>query len=205
MESETRESLINAALKLCATEGLYCPSLRRICKAAGQKNTAAVHYHFGEREGLLRACLSHVCDHLDSHAEVDPWLPRPASQMSPLAMAVYPFCLPLLLLPRRHPEWGGAGVHFLARVMQGESDVLAQELRRVTEPGADAFVEALSPMLPHLSAQLLRARHELLLSTLFGALTGQRVWDIRPDEVRGLASLHMVMDFVMGGLSAPTT
>lgn len=48
--------LIDAAETLFVERGLDVP-LGEITKAAGQRNTGAVHYHFGGRDGLLRAIL----------------------------------------------------------------------------------------------------------------------------------------------------
>ncbi|NUU21073.1 MAG: helix-turn-helix transcriptional regulator [Streptomycetaceae bacterium] len=52
----TRRLLIDAAETLLAEKGLDVP-LGEITKAAGQRNTGAIHYHFGGRDGLLRAIL----------------------------------------------------------------------------------------------------------------------------------------------------
>ncbi|MGW0660259.1 TetR/AcrR family transcriptional regulator [Streptodolium elevatio] len=52
----TRRSLVDAAELLFVEKGLDVP-LGEITKAAGQRNTGAVHYHFGGRDGLLRAIL----------------------------------------------------------------------------------------------------------------------------------------------------
>jgi AcrR family transcriptional regulator len=52
----TRRLLIDAAEQLFVEKGLDVP-LGEITKAAGQRNTGAVHYHFGGRDGLLRAIL----------------------------------------------------------------------------------------------------------------------------------------------------
>ena len=46
---------MDAAVLLLAERGLRGVSLREINDAAGQRNTNALHYHFGDREGLLRA------------------------------------------------------------------------------------------------------------------------------------------------------
>jgi AcrR family transcriptional regulator len=51
----TRQRLLDAAALLFAERGLRGASLREINDAAGQRNTNALHYHFGDREGLLRA------------------------------------------------------------------------------------------------------------------------------------------------------
>ncbi|WP_436771897.1 TetR/AcrR family transcriptional regulator [Yinghuangia sp. YIM S09857] len=52
----TRRLLIDAAELLFVEKGLDVP-LGEITRAAGQRNTGAVHYHFGGRDGLLRAIL----------------------------------------------------------------------------------------------------------------------------------------------------
>ena len=51
----TRERLLDAAVLLFAERGIRGASLREINEAAGQRNTNALHYHFGDRDGLLRA------------------------------------------------------------------------------------------------------------------------------------------------------
>lgn len=51
----TREHLIDVAEQLLSTRGVDSVSLREIRLAAGQRNTSALQFHFGDREGLLRA------------------------------------------------------------------------------------------------------------------------------------------------------
>ena len=51
----TRLWLIETAERLFAERGIDNVSLREINRAAGQKNVAALHYHFGTRESLLEA------------------------------------------------------------------------------------------------------------------------------------------------------
>src|SRR5438270_11775123 len=52
--SDTRGIILDAAERLYAERGLDGVSLRQITEAAGQRNNAAVHYHFGGRDGLVR-------------------------------------------------------------------------------------------------------------------------------------------------------
>lgn len=51
----TREHLLDVAEQLLSTRGIEGVSLREIRLAAGQRNTSALQFHFGDREGLLRA------------------------------------------------------------------------------------------------------------------------------------------------------
>jgi AcrR family transcriptional regulator len=51
----TREHLIDVAEQLLSVRGVESVSLREIRLAAGQRNTSALQFHFGDREGLVRA------------------------------------------------------------------------------------------------------------------------------------------------------
>ena len=74
--NDTRGALLSAAERLFADGGIDGPSLREITRAAGQRNTSALQYHFGDRDELLRAVLERhlrsvdlnraaLLDHLD--------------------------------------------------------------------------------------------------------------------------------------------
>lgn len=52
-----RRQILDAALRLFATNGISSTSLREIRLAANQRNAAALQYHFTDKEGLLRALL----------------------------------------------------------------------------------------------------------------------------------------------------
>jgi AcrR family transcriptional regulator len=57
MTAEARLAIVRAAEELFAAEGIEGPSLREIARQAGQGNTNAAQYHFGDRDGLLLAVL----------------------------------------------------------------------------------------------------------------------------------------------------
>jgi AcrR family transcriptional regulator len=54
---QTREHLLDVAEQLFGHLGLDNVSLRQIRLAAGQGNTAAVQYHFGDRDGVVAAIV----------------------------------------------------------------------------------------------------------------------------------------------------
>jgi AcrR family transcriptional regulator len=54
----TRQKILDAAMALFAERGLDAVSLSEINRAAGQRNASALQYHFGGRDGLLRAILA---------------------------------------------------------------------------------------------------------------------------------------------------
>lgn len=51
----TRTQLLDAAERLFAEHGLANVTVRAIVERAGQKNASALHYHFVDRDGLVRA------------------------------------------------------------------------------------------------------------------------------------------------------
>ncbi|MFJ2767122.1 TetR/AcrR family transcriptional regulator [Streptomyces sp. NPDC087300] len=55
----TRIRLIETAERLFAERGVHAVSLREIAAAAGQRNTSAVAYHFGDKSGLVTAVYAH--------------------------------------------------------------------------------------------------------------------------------------------------
>ena len=59
MAGDTRIRLIETAERLFGERGVYGVSLREIGAEAGQRNTGAVRYHFGNKERLVNAVFEH--------------------------------------------------------------------------------------------------------------------------------------------------
>ena len=51
--------MLVAAERLFAERGLHGVSMREVVAAAGQRNNSAIQYHFGGRDGLVRAVFAH--------------------------------------------------------------------------------------------------------------------------------------------------
>ncbi len=93
--TDTRAALLDAALGLFAEQGVELPSLREITRAADQRNTNALQYHFNDRQGLLRDLLNRQGDTVDEHRNtlldeiavggVDALRPLAAALVLPLA------------------------------------------------------------------------------------------------------------------------
>jgi AcrR family transcriptional regulator len=64
--SATRLRLLDEAARVFATRGVYQSTVKEILAAAGQRNASALTYHFGSREGVLRAILRRHGDRLDA-------------------------------------------------------------------------------------------------------------------------------------------
>jgi AcrR family transcriptional regulator len=67
--ARTRERLLDAAEGLWAERGVEAVSLREIRLAAGQRNNSALQFHFGDRDGLLRALVQRHLPRIDGLRE----------------------------------------------------------------------------------------------------------------------------------------
>lgn len=67
--ASTRADLVRAATALMAADGVDGPSLREITRAAGARNTAALQYHFGDRDALLAAVVGAYADTIAEHRD----------------------------------------------------------------------------------------------------------------------------------------
>lgn len=112
---DTRHSLTLAALDLLAERGLDAVSMRTINQAAGTRNASAVHYYFGNRDGMLRAITEFIASELDIwRADALAELERredPPSNAEVLWAAFRPYAK----LYSERP-YGRSALRFLARV-----------------------------------------------------------------------------------------
>lgn len=76
----TRAKILDQAERLFATRGVYQATVREITVAAGQRNSSALNYHFGSREGVLFAILAKHAAPLD--AERAELVQEPLSHMA---------------------------------------------------------------------------------------------------------------------------
>jgi len=65
--SETRARLLVEAERLFAEVGIWQAATAEIVAAAGQRNSSALTYHFGSRQGVLDALLASHGNPIDAH------------------------------------------------------------------------------------------------------------------------------------------
>jgi len=86
----TSTRLVRAAEQLWAAHGIDAVSLREINRVAGAKNASALQYHFGDRDGLLRAVLAkhHGSVEARRHAMLDAYEAAATADLRALAGAL---------------------------------------------------------------------------------------------------------------------
>jgi AcrR family transcriptional regulator len=148
---DTRETLLDAAEKLFSEHGIQASSLRMITQQAGA-NLAAVHYHFGSKEGLVRAVYSRRLRPLEEErlrllAACD------TAGEAGVEQVLVAFVAPLLRRVREIPDGGQDFARLMGRAFMEPSEELRSMLLEEFRTTADRFIAALHERLPHLSRQ----------------------------------------------------
>lgn len=202
----TRRQLCLAAEALVATQGLPTATLRKVAIAAGQKNTAAVSYHFGNMEDLLRA----VVDLRLRDTEAERCRMIEASGLPVVALDAFTAwrCLarPLLHLPdERAPH---AHVRFLMQMSAAGmlSDPFDVTLARPDTPSITLLLARIQDLLADLHPQVGRARIALCGMMFWNAVTLYDEHALGPEPSIDLeALLEDVEGLIRGILTVPRT
>jgi AcrR family transcriptional regulator len=148
------ERLLRTAERLFAQRGVDAVSLREIGVAAGHRNNSAAQYHFGSKQGLLRAIFAYRMRPINARRlEMLAVLERDG-RTGDLRALIEAFVVPLAEAQRR----GSFYARFLAQVLGGpaegalEMDVL-EGMRRFLRH-ADACLGHLPPRLRELRLRL---------------------------------------------------
>jgi AcrR family transcriptional regulator len=118
----TTDRLISAAEQLFAAHGIDGISLREINRAAGAKNASALQYHFGDRDGLVRAVMAKHHGDVEArrHAMLDAYEADGRDDLRALAGAlVRPLAAKLA-----DPQGGPAYLRILADLMNRPRPVI---------------------------------------------------------------------------------
>ncbi|HMB54533.1 MAG TPA: TetR/AcrR family transcriptional regulator [Thermoanaerobaculia bacterium] len=146
--AHTREALLDAAQELFAERGIASSSLRAITAAAGA-NLAAVSYHFGSKEGLVRALFQRGLRPLNDERLRRLDACEAAADPPAVPAVVAAFVAPVVEKMQSREERGFA--RLVGRVFwepdDGTRRLLLAEFRHVLERFAAALARAL-PGLP---------------------------------------------------------
>lgn len=201
--ADTRERLLLTALHLYATEGLHAVSLRRISTVAGSKNSAAMHYHFQNKLGVVQALVELIAKELSHIATT---LRMEKSPKRSLRSACRDTLRPLVLLPTRQ-TWGTDGVHYLSRLVSENDADIAAMVNAMFAPFWQRVDQALEAQLPELPPAVRRLRLMFMTTNVLhgiaevGWLTHTPLGDLSDFDEDTL--LDHLVDYLIGGLQAP--
>ena len=203
--TDTRERILDAAERLFAAHGFAGTSLRAVTREA-EVNLAAVHYHFGTKEGLLRAVLDRVVvpvnrERLERLGQLEA---GSGDKPLPVEGILEAFLAPTLRSIRDLGEWGVIITRFLGRSYTEPSELVQRLAREDYGEVGQRFTEALGRALPHLSEAELHRRFKLVVGVLTYILadagrTGEYADDL--SDVDGMVG--RLVAFLAAGLRAP--
>lgn len=161
----TRELIIVTAERLFAEFGIEAVSLRDIAAAAEQKNNAAVHYHFGDKENLLKEIiLFRVKDIEDRSTRIQEKLHsgrRPPNVSDYVRSYILPF--------ERNIHDGDYYLLFLSRIII-ERGGIASLRDQVTIKSTNLLREGLRRALPNCPEATIEARWQIVVISVIHSL-----------------------------------
>lgn len=214
---QTKEKLVEKAIELFARHGIQGVSLRTVMDKAGAKNTAAVSYHFGNREALLIAALDKVLEATAQEVTLaesaklgyDMSFDTKAFPETELNALIAFAMLPIITLPHRKP-WGEDGIKLLARIIMGEAQELAPHLEGSTVTDSLELLDSVSDIIPQVPKSVLKNRIDFVFVNLICGmasvpyLAAVEKAGISPMQPQNMLARQLV-DYAAGGLRALAT
>ena len=153
---DTKAQLKRAAQALFARHGAAAVTVQQIVQAAGQRNNAALHYHFGTKEELIRQLLVEGAQQLDDRRqEMLAALDR-AGGTSSVRQVLEILVLPVVEL-ERDPRRRGY-IRLVANVQMTDRDLLRSALANRWNAGYVRCLAHLTRLVSTVPAPLLEQR-----------------------------------------------
>jgi AcrR family transcriptional regulator len=162
-----KELLIDAAERLIAERGIDV-SLNDIAAAAGQRNKSAVQYHFGSRDGLVRAVIEERLRPLEKRRLELLAQHEAAGRPDDVAELITILVAPMLDIPSSEGATHYARFLHTVRSHPALSDV--DQLDPSDEPAVRIIVGKLSAALAHVPLATRQRRLHAMATAMFALL-----------------------------------
>lgn len=205
-QASTPDRILDAAERLFAEHGIAAVSLRKIIGAAGV-NIAAVHYHFGSKEELVRAVFRRRLSHVNEQRlhSLSALKEKYGDQVIPLDDLLEVFFDPVLTLSKDH-SGGSNFIRVAARAHADPDPVVRNELYSQLRSVVQLFLAEIKRTLPHLSEDELKLRFSFMAGAMVQVVLmpykdffNQQISDASLERKQ---LLKMLVRFCRGGLEA---
>lgn len=207
-DSKTRQKLLLTALRLFAQQGLDAVSMRTINTASGTKNSGAVHYYFGNKQGVIAAIVAFITAMTDEHltaVNLAAVKEAVANHQVTLREVLRESFLPTFMLPDNYP-WGQSAIKFLSRLMLEEDPKILDILNKHSEKGLSQLLEILTVALPTIPENILKLRLMFSMNNLVHGTAEVKTLKNTPLgdlSFHGADLLEHILDYLEAGLAAP--
>ncbi|GAA4619677.1 TetR/AcrR family transcriptional regulator [Actinoallomurus vinaceus] len=209
--ASTRERLLESATRLFGERGIEATSLRALTDAAGS-NIAAVNYHFGSKEGLLRAVVDQTMRAVNDERALRLDELESAARPMSIAALVRAFVEPGIGLVEGHGHRGSDVARFIGRVMSEPDARVRQIFAEQVEPVEGRYLAAFGRALPDLDEDGVRFVYTSMLGLLSVHQSGSFTTLWAPEEGSGTAASGLgivdrerLVAFITGGILATLT
>jgi len=203
-KEDTRHQLLMAGERLFARHGIDAVSLRQVNVEAGQKNSSASHYHFGSKDGLIRAIFDYRMERVNRrrNERLDQLEKTKAlgDIRSLIGALVYP------IVEEMFEEDGQHYIQCSAQATSHPSNFVSTLGDSEFGTGLQRIVRLLRDALPDLPEMIVGQRFGLALDQTIHALADQI--NLMPrsrsiDENTAALFASNLVDMIAGGLAAP--
>lgn len=205
----TRERILNAAELLFVEQGFEATSLRQITSKAGA-NLAAVNYHFGSKEALVREVFERRLRVINAErlAELDAAESSAGGRPLVLEKLIEAFLLPLLRMSKDRSHGGHIFIRLLGRAYTEPAEAVRKLLADEYVGVVERFKRALFHALPDVPEKELIWRMHFALGAMSYAIAGtDSVQLIASYEVQDTNNIEAIMKrivpFIVAGIAAP--
>ena len=204
--ADTKEQILDAAESLFAEHGIKAVALRQIIAEAGV-NSAAIHYHFGSKEELVRAVFARRIEPLNRErlALLDESEDRAGDGPVPIEEIMYAMVAPALRL--RDSEEGLRFMRLAGRISSEKTGYMEALFNEFFQTLYRRITAACRRALPHLSERERSWRGHLAVGAMMHALR-EHEWICRAtdglcdtSDVEG--SIQQIVHFMAAGMKAP--
>lgn len=209
MGAKTKNVILNAAEALFAERGFALTSLRHITAAAGV-NLAAVNYHFGSKQALIKAVFERRIIPMNQRRLecLEVLLSEYDARSVPLDALIKAFVGPAMELAADRDKGGALFIRLLGRSYTEPSMSLQQSIRAMYGPVIERFKEAFSSVLPELPAEELYWRMHFMVGLLAYMMSGTDMMRLiascqlcDPLDIEG--AVQRLGVFISAGMRAP--
>lgn len=205
--TDTKVKLLDTAERLFSEKGIEATSLRTITAEAGA-NLAAIHYHFGSKEVLIREVFARrigpineerlrQLDHLESQTD---------KKLFSLAKIIEAFVAPILLMNKKSEFDCRPFMRMMGR-LYSESEEVQKLVFGQFEQVAKRFVAAFQKALPKLSEIEISWRFKFMVGAMAMTVVSHAGFEEQLGECNEMQDMEKIikrlMPFLIGGFQAP--
>jgi AcrR family transcriptional regulator len=207
-QTDTKKNILDAAEKLFSRHGFAATSLRMLTKEAGV-NLAAVNYHFGSKEELIKAVIERRLLPLNRlrtekllsvkrHAEEENRLPGVREVILAFMEPTFAF--------RNSGEGARNFITLIGRTFSEPESTVREIFLDLVRPVFQLLHDLLCEALPQLGCDVIFCRLHFTLGAMGHAMNMQHMGCLVPDgldfKIDAASMSEQFIDFVVSGLEA---